>query len=282
LEAVSESCVGTLLTTTCKLHSGTVAYPLIIQGINVTSNLDNYYPVQIDDAYASPGDLSTAPFGSPAGPLGALQWFNDEYYLSNATLAYNETSGTYLAIPLGPQAQIYYNTNSSDYIPNLGCGFLWDDPTQDILNAFSEVLFRASFVAAYYSDGSETQVFPATQTMDTLTYQSTHMFAIIGSVVLLLAVVAVSITLSGWWELGRDVSLSPLETAKAFGAQILHHPESPVNAHTLVARVGKRKVKYGEVQAAEEDGPEKASLRIQELGVGKDPTPIRKRGEDDD
>lgn len=89
LSAVNENCVGTLVTNTCKMHAGTVDYPVLIDYINVVTN-KNLSRRFIGEPYSYPGDLSTAPYGTPAGPLGALKWFGDAYFfptLQCATIA---------------------------------------------------------------------------------------------------------------------------------------------------------------------------------------------------
>jgi hypothetical protein len=66
--------------------------------------------------------------------------------------------------------------------------------------------------------------------------------AIVGG---LLGVVAVLPLYAGWWELGRDVSLNPLETALAFDAPLLAGVNSNANRDRVVRRVGHQCVQYG-------------------------------------
>jgi hypothetical protein len=278
LTKVNDNCIGTLVINTCKMQAATVNYPVTINQINVTTN-NNLTVELLGDPYASPGDLSTAPYASPAGPLGALKWFGDAYFLSNATVSYNKSSDSYSSLSYGTAAVQYYDTNSADYVQNSRCAFQWTDPTEDIIQAFDEVLFRASFYAGLDLDG-ETQTFTVIQTADTLMYQSHYLYLILGSAVLLVALISVSITLYGWWELGRHVSLSPLEIAKAFGAQILA-PEAFMDTNTLVAQAGRKRVRYGEVGVLDGDGVERRTLRLQELGLGQDPAPPRRSGAED-
>lgn len=80
----------------------------------------------------------------------------------------------------------------------------------------------------------------------------------------------------GWWELGRAVSLSPLETAAAFGAPILFQTQNSTEAQDLLQHSGNKKVRYGDVKVTDNDGVERHALKIQELGVGLDPeSPVR-------
>ncbi len=67
-----------------------------------------------------------------------------------------------------------------------------------------------------------------------------------------LAVLAVLPLYAGWWELGRDVSLNPLETALAFGAPLLAGVNSNADRERVVQHVGYQRVQYGVVVVGEE------------------------------
>jgi hypothetical protein len=70
---------------------------------------------------------------------------------------------------------------------------------------------------------------------------------VIGSVVGIAGVIPLY---AGWWELGRNVSLNPLETAKAFGAPLLAGVNSNADRRLIVQQVGKRRVCYSCAVAA--------------------------------
>ncbi|EPE35662.1 hypothetical protein GLAREA_11362 [Glarea lozoyensis ATCC 20868] len=272
LTEVDRNCMGVFVTNTCKIHVGLVGYPVVIEGTNMTFDTDRDR-LYLSQPMTFEGDLMSAAPGSNAGPLGALRWFGNSYFKANATIGFDAASNSYVAEPVGTMAQQYYNTNAStdEYID---CRFEWTDPTADIIQAFSHVLFRA----IYYGSSNDTrQQFPATQLRPTLVYESNFLYLEIGSALLFLAVLAVSSTLWGWWELGRHVSLSPLETGKALG--LLHFPENsvvPPDADTLVGVVGETKVRYGETTVLGVDGYEKSALGIRPLGVGMDPAAPRR------
>ena len=63
----------------------------------------------------------------------------------------------------------------------------------------------------------------------------------------LISLVSLSIfwTYWGWWELGRPVSLDPLETATAFGAALLHRADMNGTASEICDMVGTMRVRYG-------------------------------------
>jgi hypothetical protein len=271
---VTSECSATLVTEVCRLQAATVTYPIIIQNDIVNINTSIYDVLRFGEPYADPGDLSTAPEGSPAGPLSALQWFGTEYYWSNATLHYNSSTEAWWMTSLGIPAHQYFDTDSDDYVPSITCGFQWNDPTVDIFSDFYQVLFYAAFDDDNWGADDVTQNFTAVQTQSTLVYHSEYGYLAGASALVLLALIGVSTTLYGWWELGRNVSLSPLETAKALGAELFrHYPHwnTHMDGGNLAKDMGHRRFRYGEQMVPEGDGVEKPTLGIGELGIGNDP-----------
>jgi hypothetical protein len=271
-DEVDSSCTGTYVTNTCKIHVGLVGYPIILKGRNISFDTDPDY-LGLSEPISFNGDLSTAAAGSPTGPLGGLSWFSEAYFRANATIGFDRSSNVYTVSTVGTMAHQYLDTRVLEDRPAL-CNFFWTDPTRDMITAFNDVLFRVNY---YQSHSESVQEFPATQLRPTLIYESNFLYLEIGSALLFLAVLAVSTTLWGWWELGRHVSLSPLETGKALG--LLHFPENsvvPPDADTLVDVVGDTQVRYGETTVLGVDGTEKSALGIRPLGVGMDPAAPRR------
>jgi hypothetical protein len=66
-----------------------------------------------------------------------------------------------------------------------------------------------------------------------------------GFALITIACLAILPTYWGWWRLGRAVSLSPLEIAKAFDAPLMHVLDSNVTSGDLVRAVGGKRVRYG-------------------------------------
>ena len=56
------------------------------------------------------------------------------------------------------------------------------------------------------------------------------------------------IPLWGWWELGRKVSVDPVETARAFNIPRLHMVDVSYGVKDIVKVVGDLRVRYVEVQ----------------------------------
>ena len=87
------------------------------------------------------------------------------------------------------------------------------------------------------------------QTSTTLVFEVQYEYMLGAFALMLLSVVSICYILKGWWVLGRDVSMSPLEIAKAFNAPFLKSNESSnAEIKRLLKDIGERRVKYGEVR----------------------------------
>ena len=127
------------------------------------------------------------------------------------------------------------------------CSRTIQDPTDYILRSMSEILFRVGFAAAQM-DPPPMQAFEAKQVRMDLVYTSNLRFLAAAACIMLCAIVLVAGTHHQWWLVGRSVSLSPLEIAKAFDAPLLAVPgTSNTDVKAMLDVVGKMQVKYGGV-----------------------------------
>jgi hypothetical protein len=244
---VDSGCNANITIETCNITTAIVKVPVTIQNDTVAINWTK--PALFDSPYASPADLPTAADGLPAGPLAGLDWLATYYFASNATLHNNFSQYQYW--PIGTLARQFFDTNLSTYESLATCTFQWWDPTLYIVQAMTEVLFRAGLTEVL--DAGITQTFNATQTTPTLVFHSNYAYLGGAVAIMLLALLAMIFPLWGWWELGREVSLSPIETAKAFGASPLQQASLDMGAEGLIREVGDMRVKYGEVQVRDEN-----------------------------
>lgn len=58
----------------------------------------------------------------------------------------------------------------------------------------------------------------------------------------------------GYWQIGRRVTLSPIETAKAMGSPLLISEDGNSTARELVRELGRRRVRYGGVARDAQSG----------------------------
>lgn len=87
-------------------------------------------------------------------------------------------------------------------------------------------------------------------------YESNWWYGAAAMVVSFLCLLCVLPTYWKYWELGRKVTLGPIEIAGAFQAPVLDHPT--VSGHgevdVFVKEIGRRQVRYGEVQGRQRLG----------------------------
>lgn len=93
-------------------------------------------------------------------------------------------------------------------------------------------------------------------------YAMDVVFMALGLIVSFTGVLAILPLSHGYWELGRCVSLNPLEIARAFGAPLFEGVDGNVTASDIEFERGHLSVRYG---AVERNGEEKV-LRIEETG----------------
>ena len=102
-------------------------------------------------------------------------------------------------------------------------------------------------------------------------YEIQWPYVVAAAIVSIISVVCLASLFWGWWELGRDVSLNPLEIALAFDSSMFQEVNSNSRRSRIVRAVGRQKVKYaGElekknleryVQEAEESSSDLRLLR---------------------
>jgi hypothetical protein len=243
--AVNDSCVATLSVDTCKIEAGVVEYPVTIQNSTVTLNRDELQDMTVVSTYTSAGDLPTAPMGAGAGPLAGLNNFFGFYLYANVT----EVLDTYLkrSTYSGPSmiADLFFDPEASSYDNHTfaTCGLKWSSPTEYVLDSMHDFMFRA---ALREGNGTETQTFTARRTSPALLFHSEYRYLAAALAVLLLALLAVLFLLWGWWELGRPVSLSPLELAMAFEAPMMQRACRSSVIEGILKEVGEMRVKYND------------------------------------
>jgi hypothetical protein len=169
----------------------------------------------------------------------------------------------YIEMPSGYLSSNHLNlTNAfSNNVPN--CQFEFNSPTVQINDALNTVAFNAAQLAGMAGKAADLQTFPVLQTNPTIVYHSQYSFLAIGVVLMLLALFAVAITLYGFWQIGHDTSLSPLETARALHAPILADGTNSSDLKGLVKELGGKDVKYGVLAANGSHGGE-----VYKLGIG--------------
>ncbi|CZR68352.1 uncharacterized protein PAC_18251 [Phialocephala subalpina] len=273
----------------CNLSLAIVSYPLTFENTTVTFSL----PPRTNPDVLS--DLST-PFGSGENNLDPGTTLGGFYLLGSGGGGFTDSGPFY--------ANVSMNTNGAHGIYSLfGLnsfswshsdnpvwdvynyeGYSWLDPTADILAAYHEIMFRlamkvatnATLVAPIVSNGvnyASVKNVTATYTFAENYYESNFVYLAGAMGVIVLAILGVLPTFRGWWEIGRPTTLSPLETAKAFGAPLLAEYNSNEKAEDLIKSIENKKVQYGIMRWRGEWDSE-ITLRLAEVGMFR--TSVRK------
>lgn len=264
VDSVDSKCSATMVTTQCLVTSGTVLYPVTLENITIKRD----YSRQISNFKQNTwsGDAVTAgPDDVRAGPLAMLHWYTNNYYSASDPIVYSNHTHGLVDYPGGIAPLQWYDYSYADNTPATPrvCAYRWNDPSSTILDQFSQVLFAASLIGA---NGTYTELFQTTQVKPTLVYISLYKYLAAGSALLLLSIIAICSTLYGWWQLGREVSLSPLETAKAFGANVFQDANE-LRPKALAESMENERFKYGYGKA---NGREREVLQIHNVGNGRD------------
>jgi hypothetical protein len=242
--AINDSCMGTLNISTCSIEAAVVEYPIIMQNNTVTLNASSLPTTSVVSIYTSAGDLPTAAEGTGAGPLEGLNDFLGYYLAANATLLIDQSRNISLYAGGGELIpDLFFLPSASNYDGSIlhKCGLEWADPTPYVLDSMQNFLFRASISASSESDA---QTFSVQRTSLALVFQSNYSYLTVALAIMLIALLAVLWQLWGWWELGRQVSLSPLEIAGAFRALATRREDETAAVGVILELVGKTTVKY--------------------------------------
>ena len=86
--------------------------------------------------------------------------------------------------------------------------------------------------------------------VDTPVYEASYRFLALAVLFSLLGWLATIPVFLGWWHLGRKVSMSPIEIAKAFAAPGLKECNSNADAEGMLKEIGKQEVRYGALTTA--------------------------------
>ncbi|KAL7929509.1 hypothetical protein V8C35DRAFT_315443 [Trichoderma chlorosporum] len=243
--------LATMIQKQCQLKLATLEYPVQLQGdtLTFTEAIDNLTVVSIQPSAA---DLDIS--GEIDDGFMGTQWTTVDFGIAatsifTSTATYNWAGGLIqLAMPDVLSNQLV----DIDSAGSSGCA-TWTDSTSSMLSAINEMAFRVSLNASNvdYSNTTEPpppQMLTMTQTRDINVFKSDYRYLIASTILSLSFVLLITPTFYGWWLLGRNVSLNPIETAKAFDAALLQGPGSNAPQDELIRIVGMRRLKLGEVR----------------------------------
>jgi hypothetical protein len=227
--AIDNDCVANVTTETCRIDNAIVEYHVTLLNTTVTFDHDGV------DFLSTYPDSINATEGSPAGTLQGLNYFASSLYALALLLDSPGFTG-------GLLARMFLQTDPSAYntFAYRHCALMWSPPTDSVLSAMHDFMFRASVSAANHADSQSIIVW---QSKPTLFFHTLYWFPAAASIITLCGVFLL-MRLQGW-SLRRTVSLSPLETANAFCAPLMERTRySSTTVDGILKDIGQIEVRY--------------------------------------
>lgn len=153
------------------------------------------------------------------------------------------------------------------------------DPTDYIMDGLNDLMFRMGFAASWFDSitfGST--VVPMRALVDNGVplsqnvageqfgqhniYQTNYWYFLAAALVELVCVSCVLATYWGWWRLGREVSFSPLEIAKAFEAPLLTDAHSNSSGNDIAKIARDVPIRYGATGIASDEMPDYEAKKL--------------------
>ena len=237
-----QACDGKLQIRNCTLKAAVVEYPVIVSGDKSTIELAPDSSMSKDIIYKVYNATEvTSNTTTGRTTLGGFHKALSDTYNSEARLKFVGNIG-YELLTTGTTSSRYGVLDAKSQTPHADCTVSFTDPSNDILAAVRNLMFRTAIAAA---NDLDTQPVTAQQTATLPIYESHYLYLELALGCTALGWLAVIPLLSSWWHVGRTVSMSPIETAKAFGAPQLRSSDSNADADKLLKEVGNRPIQYG-------------------------------------
>ena len=235
-----EKCAGSLQIRNCTLQAAIVEYPIIIDGNSSTVSLEPGTSYTDDKVIETTEYVGLGQVGPTT--LGGLAKAITDLYDSTANLRFIGSLG-YELVTQGPTSNRFAIIDPSN--PAANCTIYFEDPSIPLVEAARDLMFRT---AIYSANGTNAfQTVQATENITLPVFHSNYVYLGLATLFSLLALLMVFPQFLGWWNLGRQVSMSPIETAKAFRAPMLMGSDPNGEKEELVAVTGDRGVMYGAV-----------------------------------
>ncbi|KAF7189152.1 hypothetical protein HII31_09574 [Pseudocercospora fuligena] len=234
---------GQLQVKNCTIGAATVQYPIEIDGNKSTISLESGSSLS-DDHLVSlvEYDLENM-YGLPS-PFGGYAYALSSKLNSATRLRFAGAAGYEVTSDGSTAAQFANMDDVTDYTMGL-CYTKFSDPTDYLLQQARNLMFRTALAQA---NATTMQDVTSAMEMRTVTVYKTH-YNFLGSAVgvTFVAIGVVLATFNGFWLLGRSVTMSPIETAKAFNAPLLAQEHPNAEVQELVKGAGMKPVRYGQV-----------------------------------
>jgi hypothetical protein len=242
IPAIDDNCLADVVVEQCSLMAALAKYSLIIHNNTITLSQAKLLSMEIASIHNSPGDLLNTSRGTNVGPLKGLNRFLHHLFFSNSTRTFRASTNTSFFDGDGTLADLFYEgQRQSRRSENCTLNWKWSSPAEYLLKASVEFMFLSALDAG--SKSKATQVFDVMRTQQWLVFRTDYSYLAGALVAVSVPLVGVISLLWGWWELGRSVSLSPLETAKAFRAPLIDGVGES-DASGILGKIGDTRVIY--------------------------------------
>ena len=275
----SGSCPGTLTKRSCEIRPAVVEYPVVVMtpseeelaGGNIVTHVKFFDATKVPlnaplDEMRQIDELKVIEYQdlnehfNETSTVGAMHYIFNNLHSSSANLTYDKS---WDVMARGASAQTTFFADSDKEDANR----CWydidkpgkDDPTVELLRKINTL----SFVAALYHQGApktndtlraaagmSSQRFVASITGIVEEYQTDFRYVAGALVATLVTVLCVLPVYWGFWQLGRKVTLGPLEITNAFGAPITR-PDQTRGYHgdfdQVLEDIKHRRVQYGQI-----------------------------------
>lgn len=262
----------------CTLKPAIMEYSIVL--LNDTITLDPDTSWKTDRTHEFPTPATAAPMRGPT-THGGMWMYLDALYKAGAWIAYDGVTG-WRGGATGA-AGIRYTNNVGEmngHSVQGGCDMSFFDPTNDAMNTAREIAWRTALSIPKQNaptqdsrsrlsnmtradwDKTFLRQIAVQQTRKEVIYKSQYAYLAVAVVITLTATFCVLTISFGWWHLGREVSLSPIEIAKAFAAPCLDGAHSNAKVGSILKQIGKEKVRYGAVWDEGDYAQSVATLRF--------------------
>ncbi|KAK0674669.1 hypothetical protein QBC41DRAFT_378373 [Cercophora samala] len=228
----------------CELYPAVVKYPVLVSQNNTITLLPS--PSALGDELVSLETFDEAMIdmdGRAASTHGGLALLLNHRFSANYSMRTHYTHETW-----EPTVEGYFAYERATYPNGKDCDRVFNDPAPVVYDAVREIGLRSALRAANSSDPTHGLVVEGDVRETIAVYVANFGFLYGAVAVTLLAALSVVPLYHGFWKLGREVSMSPLEVAKAFRPAQLEGVASNATAEGLLRGVGGRPVQYGVVE----------------------------------
>lgn len=287
------SCNGNIQVKTCSLVQVATDYTVVITNGTIDRLFDDVYPAIYNDAMPLNKLLMEKYW-----PLAVAALFppvsisvnpTNDFSRLKYTKCVNQTgqngaidsicsNGTTLSPSLltNDPSVLYATASEASLNEDPLCSLTWSDPMQDVIEKMQSLAFRITIDMAS-SDGSVfapsytgaalenlrkswSQPVSISSSREQTIYRTNRIFVLLGVLVSLAGVAAIFPLYTGFWELGRKVSLNPLEIARAFGAPLLEGMDGNATPEVITVERGGMAVRYGALERFRDE----KKLRVEE------------------